>query len=86
MGDYHVRFCERLGVKFPLPTRYADVSRNPKKNTPAIIYSTIKRQKKANTPPHKATVWQPFPASFASLPNTCFFATAPASLIGLCLI
>src|SRR5690554_6627905 len=21
MGDYHVRFCERLGVKFPLPTR-----------------------------------------------------------------
>jgi hypothetical protein len=20
MGDYHVRFCERLGVKFPLPT------------------------------------------------------------------
>jgi len=22
MGDYHVRFCERLGVKFPLPTRH----------------------------------------------------------------
>ena len=22
MGDYHVRFCERLRVKFPLPTRY----------------------------------------------------------------
>jgi len=21
MGDYHVRFCERLGVKFPRPTR-----------------------------------------------------------------
>ncbi len=21
MGDYHVRFCERLRVKFPLPTR-----------------------------------------------------------------
>ena len=21
MGDYHVRFCERLGVKFPLPAR-----------------------------------------------------------------
>jgi len=21
MGDYHVRFCERLGVKFPLSTR-----------------------------------------------------------------
>jgi len=20
MGDYQVRFCERLGVKFPLPT------------------------------------------------------------------
>jgi len=27
MGDYHVRFCERLGVKFPLPTRYADVNK-----------------------------------------------------------
>lgn len=22
MGDYHVRFRERLGVKFPLPTRH----------------------------------------------------------------
>ena len=22
MGDYHVRFCERLRVKLPLPTRY----------------------------------------------------------------
>jgi hypothetical protein len=22
MGDYHVRFCERFRVKFPLPTRY----------------------------------------------------------------
>jgi len=22
MGDYHVRFCERLRVKFPLPTRH----------------------------------------------------------------
>ena len=22
MGDYQVRFCERLGVKFPLPTRH----------------------------------------------------------------
>ncbi len=21
MGDYHVRFCERLSVKLPLPTR-----------------------------------------------------------------
>ena len=21
-GDFHVRFCERLRVKFPLPTRY----------------------------------------------------------------
>ncbi len=24
MGDYHVRFCERLGMKFPLPTRSQD--------------------------------------------------------------
>jgi hypothetical protein len=23
MGDYHVRFCERLRVKLPLPTRRA---------------------------------------------------------------
>ena len=22
MGDYHVRFCERLGVKLPLATRH----------------------------------------------------------------
>ncbi len=22
MGDYHVRFCERLGMKFPLSTRF----------------------------------------------------------------
>ncbi len=25
-GDCHVRFCERLGVKLPLPTRLADVN------------------------------------------------------------
>jgi hypothetical protein len=25
MGDYHVRFCERLGVKFPLSTRPQNV-------------------------------------------------------------
>lgn len=25
MGDYHVRFCERLGVKFPLSTRHKTV-------------------------------------------------------------
>ena len=23
MGDYHVRFCERLGVRFPLSTRHS---------------------------------------------------------------
>jgi hypothetical protein len=23
MGDYHVRFCERLGVKLPLATRHS---------------------------------------------------------------
>jgi len=28
-----------------------------------------------NFPTHKATVWQPFPASFPSLPNTCFYLT-----------
>ena len=25
-GDFHVRFCERLRVKFPLPTRLASFS------------------------------------------------------------
>jgi len=25
MGDYQVRFCERLGVKFPLSTRQKTV-------------------------------------------------------------
>ena len=25
MGDYHVRFCERLGVKLPLSTRHINV-------------------------------------------------------------
>lgn len=39
------------------------------------------KDKNKNTPTHKATVWQPFPASLASLPNTCFLATAPAPLI-----
>ena len=24
MGDYQARFCERLGVKLPLPTRLCD--------------------------------------------------------------
>ena len=24
MGDYQARFCERLGVKFPLPTRFCE--------------------------------------------------------------
>ena len=28
MGDYHVRFCERLGVKLPLSTRHVTVSKN----------------------------------------------------------
>ena len=28
MGDYHVRFCERFGVKFPLPTRQKNEERN----------------------------------------------------------
>lgn len=31
MGDYHVRFCERLGVKFPLSTRHKTVICNLKK-------------------------------------------------------
>ena len=26
MGDYQARFCERLRVKFPLPTRLLNVS------------------------------------------------------------
>ncbi len=31
MGDYHVRFCEMLEVKFPLPTRRQTVGNNIKK-------------------------------------------------------
>mgnify|MGYP003668893915 CR=1 FL=1 len=31
MGDYHVRFCERLGVKFPLSTRHKTVVHNAEK-------------------------------------------------------
>ena len=30
MGDYHVRFCERLGVKLPLSTRHINVVCNVK--------------------------------------------------------
>ena len=30
MGDYHVRFRERLGVKLPLPTRLQTVGKNIK--------------------------------------------------------
>ena len=33
MGDYHVRFCERLGVKFPWPTRFTFVYTVSFKNT-----------------------------------------------------
>jgi hypothetical protein len=29
-GDFQARFCERLGVKFPLPTRLATVMRKNK--------------------------------------------------------
>ena len=32
MGDYHVRFCERLGVKFPLPPRHKHVVVHSKKD------------------------------------------------------
>ena len=28
MGDYHVRFLERLGVKLPLSTRHKNVVNN----------------------------------------------------------
>jgi len=39
MGDYQVRFCERLGVKFPLPTR-------PRKPLPAIIKDDTAKNEK----------------------------------------
>jgi hypothetical protein len=29
MGDYHVRFCERLGVKLPLSTRHKPLGNIP---------------------------------------------------------
>ena len=31
MGDYHVRFCEWLRVKFPLPTRHLPLGNIKKK-------------------------------------------------------
>ena len=36
-GDFHVRFCERLGVKFPLPTRR--VPRNKVKRLRFTLYA-----------------------------------------------
>ena len=38
MGDYHVRFCERLGVKFPLPTR---LGRKTTRYTTVIIKKQV---------------------------------------------
>ena len=32
MEDYQARFCERLGAKFPLPTRHSVVNGNLKKD------------------------------------------------------
>jgi len=32
MGDYHARFCERLRVKLPLPTRFQTVVLHAKKD------------------------------------------------------
>jgi hypothetical protein len=49
-----------------------------------MITEKIMKNQKTNTPPHKSRVWQPFPASLASLPNTAFFATAPALLKSFC--
>src|SRR5690554_6331623 len=40
MGDYHVRFYERLGVKFPLSTRHFTVATNLKK-MPLLLYSAL---------------------------------------------
>ena len=34
MGDYHVRFCERLGVKLPLATRHSNRRNEPIDNKP----------------------------------------------------
>jgi hypothetical protein len=33
MGDYHVRFCERLGVKLPLSTRHEPLATTKTQNT-----------------------------------------------------
>ena len=40
MGDYHVRFCERLGVKFPLSTRHKTVT-NYAKNYSSHVNFTL---------------------------------------------
>ena len=41
MGDYHVRFCERLRVKLPLPTRLLTVVMYNMK------YNSLNERKKA---------------------------------------
>lgn len=50
------------------------------KNPPPTTYYLIEKTKKQIPRHTKARVWQPFPASLASLPNTCFSPTAPAPL------
>jgi len=42
MGDCHVRFRERLGVKFPLPTRPPSVVSNARKHPANIKLILIK--------------------------------------------
>lgn len=50
MGDYHVRFLERLGVKLPLSTRQFTVGNNMKKLNLIIIvlltFSSCAQKKK----------------------------------------
>ena len=40
-GDFQARFCERLGVKFPLPTRPSAVMANNKKMKTVLLFTLL---------------------------------------------
>ena len=50
-GDVHVRFCERLGVKIPRPTRLSDTAAGAESS--AIIFSVIETVKANGLEPWK---------------------------------
>ena len=60
-GDCHIRFCERLGVKFPLPTRHENVICKAKGD------NTLKE--KIENKEKKLTVWKDFVFDDLLLPS-----------------